>query len=434
MATIQNEADVALQATSPRLLSNQLNYISVIPTTNTVTVTSGALVPTSVTVKAVLNGVLRGTISWNLSPAIAYTPITDGIVINSANITTGTSVIVTASITFAGTVYTNSTTITRKQAVTLSTTGVLTGENGGSITNLDYTNVGGTKPPANATANFFTTSASDPTGGANGDAHYNSATNVMWFKVSGVWTKGGTINASQITVGTLAAARIAAGTITTDKLVAGTLNAFTINSGAITGTSNINITGSGIFNGSSIEGTTTHAILANTTKAQSHGVKAYAGGLTGSAAIYGVADSASGIQYGALFQHAGASGGAACRVITNGLPVLALQAYHGGGGTALSVVGNMTMSSPILVANLNADMVDGLHATKFVRTDTNSIVTGNINVTGAVQMDNLQIDITPITGAATATFPGNNKPGVASTCKWLPIFCNGVVYYFPGWT
>ena len=69
-------------------------------------------------------------------------------------------------------------------------------------------------PPINATSNYFTQSSSDPTGGEDGDAHYNTTTNVMWFKIDGTWTRGGTVNASQIITGTLAAARIAANSIT----------------------------------------------------------------------------------------------------------------------------------------------------------------------------------------------------------------------------
>lgn len=38
------------------------------------------------------------------------------------------------------------------------------------------------------------------------------------------------------------------------------------------------------------------------------------------------------------------------------------------------------------------------------------------------------------TGAATATFPGNNKPGSNSTNTWLQININGIDYYIPVWT
>ena len=115
---------------------------------------------------------------------------------------------------------------------------------------IDAANTGG------GTENFFTASASDPTGGAAGDAHFNSTTNVMWFNIGGVWTRGGTINASQITTGTLAAARIAANTITAGMLNVSTLSAITANLGSvtagnITGLANIDITGIAKFSGQS---------------------------------------------------------------------------------------------------------------------------------------------------------------------------------------
>lgn len=400
MATIKNESDVILQATSPRLLTNPLNYISIIPTTNTITSVSGTLTPSTVTVKAILNGALRGTISWSTSPSVTTTPITDGIIINSTDISDGISVVVTATLIYAGNTYTATTNITRKQAISLSSSGTLSGEGGGSITSLDYSKVSGTKPPSTATSNFFSTNTVDPTGGNDGDAWYNSTTGVMWFKMSGVWNKGGTVNASQITVGTLAAARIAAGSIDATKLSVSTLSAITANLGSvtagnITGTSNISITGTGLFNGVTSSGLGSTAISANPSQTATNGIIGY--GNTGSGGV-GVA------------------------------------AIGGGLASALSVQGIMTMTSTFLVSNLNADMVDGLHASKFVRTDVNSVVTGNIDITGTLQTDSLRLDQTPFTGTRTATFVSTNKPGSGTTSNsWISINCNGSTYFIPIW-
>lgn len=424
MAIVQNQADSILQTTSPRLLSNPLNYISIIPSTNTITSSSGSLLPSTISVKAILNGSLKGTISWSTSPSVVFTNITDGIIFNSSVVAAGAAVIVTATLTFNGNNYTATTTITRKQAVSLSNSGTLTGEGGGSITNLDYSNVSGTKPPATATSNFFSTSTVDPAGGSDGDAHYNSTTDVMWFKVRGTWEKGGTVNASQITVGTLAAARIAAGSIDATKLsvsslAAITANLGTINAGNITGTANINITGTANFQGATNSGGVNYCGVFNEARTVPGGVSGTAGaggfGIRGSAGINGsIGVSGSG----------GSSSGAEGVRATQG---------SGGGGVALSVVGPMTISNTTLVSNLNADMVDGLHATNFVRTDTSSTITGNLNVIGNLICDTFRIDITPTTGSATANF-APNKPGGASTVRWFPISCNGVTYYLPVWT
>ena len=436
MATIQNQADTILQATSPRLLSNPLNYISIIPTTNTVTSTSGTLTPSTVTVKAILNGSLRGTITWSTSPSITTTPITGGIVINSTDIPNGTSVLVTATLNYAGNVYTATTNITRKQAISLSSSGVLTGEGGGSITSLDYGNVSGTKPPATATSNFFSTSTSDPSGGSDGDAHYNSSTQVMWFKVGGVWQQGGTINASQITVGTLAAARIAASSIDATKLNVSSLSAITANlgsvtAGSITGTANINITGQGIFKGSGTDGGYTASILANSGFSSTNGVVAWSSSTSGSSAVHGIALANS--TYGVHGLTAIGTGSVGVRGSSSNSLAFGVVAANTAGGVALSVQGNMTITSTTLVSNLNADMVDGLHASKFVRTDTSSTITGDINITGNLQTNTLRINQTPWTGTATATFPGNNKPGSTTSCQWLAISCNGVLKYIPVW-
>lgn len=422
MATIKNERDVLLQATSPRLLSNPLNYITVIATTNTVTTNSGSLTPSTVTIKATLNGSLKGTVGWALSPSIPNTPITDGIVINSSDLSAGVPVTITASLTYNGNVYSSNTTVTRKEAVSLSSSGSLSGEGGGTITALPYSSTTG-GPPANATANFFTTSGSDPSGGSNGDAHYNSSTNVMWFKVSGVWQPGGTINASSITTGTLAAARIAANSITSDKLSVSTLSAITanlgtVNAGSISGNAGIDITGgSAIFNGATGSVGDYYTAFFNDTLNRKGGIKAYAG--TTGVAVYG---------------DAGTSGDRGVAGIGRSSGVRGIQATNTAFGWALDISqGYMTINSTTLVSNLNADMVDGLHASKFVRTDVNSFVTGNIDITGWLQTDNLRIDKTPTTGAAVPTF-ANNKPGGASTVKWVDINCNGTTYYVPVWT
>lgn len=423
MAIVQNQADSILKATSPRLLSNPLNYISIIPSTNTITSSSGSLLPSTISVKAILNGSLKGTISWSTSPVVVFTNITDGIIFNSSVVADGAAVIVTATLTFNGNNYTATTTITRKQAVSLSNSGTLTGEGGGSITNLDYSNVGGSKPPANATANFFTTSGSDPVGGSDGAAHYNSSTNVMWFKVGGTWQKGGTVNASQITTGTLAAARIAAGSIDATKLSVSSLSAITanlgtVNAGNISGSANINITGTANFQGATNSGGVNYCGVFNEARTVSGGVSGTAGsggfGIRGSAGTNGsIGVSGTG----------GSSSGAEGVRATQG----------SGGGVALSVVGPMTISNTTLVSNLNADMVDGLHATTFVRTDTSSTITGNLDVDGDLRCNTFRIDASPTTGSALANFAAN-KPGGTSTVEWFPISCNGVTYYLPVWS
>lgn len=424
MATIQNESDIVLQTTSPRLLSSPLNYLSIIPTTNTVTSTSGVLTPSSVTIIANLNGALQGIVSWSLSPSVTYSNVSGGISITSTDLPAGTSVLVTASLTYAGNVYSSSTTITRKQAVQLSSSGVLTGENGGSITALDYGNVSGTKPPATATSNYFSTSASNPTGGGDGDAHYNSSTDVMWFKVSGTWTRGGTINAGEITTGTLAAARIAAGSITADKLSVSSLSAVsanlgTVTAGSITGTANIDIAGYATFNGSATSTGFSYCMLVNTSKSTTRGIKAFAAENTSGVGVYGDG----GTQGTGVVGVISGGTGAGLRGISAVYSGNAVEASNNAGGYALVTSGissfngniiqnsgtsslgalscaSLGVASSTLVNNLNADYLDGYHASSFC-----SIVpcnTGTCTVSG--QGFNLLVTVSGVQSRGTSNY------------------------------
>lgn len=256
----------------------------------------------------------------------------------------------------------------KNSGITLSSSGALIGAGGGSITALDYGNVSGTKPPANATSNIFTTSASNPSGGNNGDAHWNSTTSTMWFRTAGVWRVGGTINAGQITTGTLAAARIAANSITTDKLVAGTLTAFTISAGSITGSSGIDITGVAIFNGVN----NSYSVQANLANESTRGgVRGWTAS-TSLSGVYGISSSTG----------------------------PGVTAHNTAGGPALSVIGTMTTTSTSLVTNLNADTVDGYHANSMLRTIFAS--SGSCNVAGSGSLN-----FTSTVSGTTTTASGN---------------------------
>lgn len=285
----------------------------------------------------------------------------------------------------------------KNSGITLSSSGALIGAGGGSITALDYGNVSGTKPPANATSNIFTTSASNPSGGTNGDAHWNSTTSTMWFKTAGVWRVGGTINAGQITVGTLAAARIAANSITSDKISVSTLSAIaanlgTVNAGSITGSANITITGSASFNGSINAGGANYCMAVNTSLTQQNGI--YSVTSTGFS-IRGVASS---VGVGVFGSTSGtASGVQGTSTNSGGIGVVA---SNSAGGTALSVSGKMTITSNALVTNLNADTVDGYHANSFSR-----IFWGNSG-SAAPSVGSINIGASGLSGV-TVTASGN---------------------------
>lgn len=114
-------------------------------------------------------------------------------------------------------------------------------------------------------------------------------------------------------------------------------------SGDIFGGSTIDISGSGRFRGT-LGGS---ALIVNDTgSATTAGVNASAGGTFG-AAVLGAATASSQVAISGL------ATSSAC---------IGVNASNSAGGTALRVSGAMTMTSTVLVSNLNADMVDGKHA------------------------------------------------------------------------
>lgn len=293
----------------------------------------------------------------------------------------------------------------RTATVNLGSTVNVSGTVSGNVTGtLDGSAVSTVVSAAlSATSNYFTTSASDPSGGANGDAHFNTSTNVMWFKVSGAWTRGGTVSASEITTGTLAAARIAAGSITATKLSVSSLSAVsanlgTVTAGDITGTSNISITGTGIFQGNSTLGGADAAVHVNQALGSINGIMAYGNSGTGTSAIKGIATTTN--TTGVIGQ-ANVSGAIGMRAINSF-----------GGGVGLAVTGAMTISSSALVSNLrSATCLLADNATKFA---------GYANGGSG-------------TGSATATFISTNKPGANSSNTWWSLTNGGTTIRIPIW-
>lgn len=193
--------------------------------------------------------------------------------------------------------------------------------------------------------------------------------------------------------------------------------------GDISGGSNINITGQGNFAGSSTNSGLIAALFANMGSSATHGVVGAAG--ASGMGVYGIANGSS--RYGVYGEGQSSTS-------------VGVRARNLSSGTALEVTGPMTISSATLVSNLNADMVDGLHASSLAKISGgnsfsgNQYVTGgNLDVSGWVQCDNFRIDQTPSTGSATATFNGTNKPGSASTNEWLVLNMNGITKYIPAW-
>lgn len=160
--------------------------------------------------------------------------------------------------------------------------------------------------------------------------------------------------------------------------------------GDITGGSNIDITGTGKFNGSTSDAGSLTAILSNSSRGQANGIRAYSGS-SGGNGVYGNADNSVGSGYGGFFRRQNGTSGAA------------LHAESSTAAPAMEIIGKMTIDNSTLVTNLNAQKWNGF-------------------TTGSVT-----------TGSATATFVATNKPGANSSNAWWVLSDGTTTLRIPCW-
>lgn len=110
----------------------------------------------------------------------------------------------------------------------------------------------------------------------------------------------------------------------------------------------------------------------------------------------------------------------------------ALVAYASS-GSAFSCQGSMQITSSAVVTNLNADLLDGNHASAFVTSSSGDAYAAN-RLNGSAGTNVLRFVQGTVTGSATASFPGNNKPGSSSSAVWIQITIDGTTLYIPAWT
>lgn len=170
--------------------------------------------------------------------------------------------------------------------------------------------------------------------------------------------------------------------------------------GNITGGSNINITGQGQFGGNGTVGGYSAAILANNGKVSSNGIVSWTGASSGDSGVLGLATSAN--TYG-IYGYASATGSKGVFGSALSASAVGVTASNGVGGTALQVLGPMTINNSTLVANLNAQRWNGFTA-------------------GSVT-----------TGSATATFVATNKPGANSSNSWWVVSDGTTTLRIPCW-
>ena len=259
----------------------------------------------------------------------------------------------------------------------------------------------------------------------NGIVGMNGGSPKFVLKVDGTATFGGDLTAATGTfagslsaatgtfAGSLSAATgtfagslsAASGTFTGNLVAAGGTFAGTLSANSITGgtmsAGTVNTTGSVTATG------TTSSVIGNASVvgAPSTAYTVGVGGLSSYVGVWG--QTTTGIGTYGYASGAGVGVYGQCYT-TGGIGVYASGAF---GATALRVDGPMTMTNTSIVANLNADMVDGVHLAGLLQTN-NSVTSGS----------------------ATATFSGTNKPGSNSSASWLPVTIAGTTYYIPVWT
>jgi len=167
----------------------------------------------------------------------------------------------------------------------------------------------------------------------------------------------------------------------------------------------LNVTNASGYNGTAISGTnngTGHGVLGNTNHT----------GTTRNGVL--------GISAGTGSQAAGVFG----------------SSSSGGGGTEFGLYsfGRFGISNNTVVANLNADLLDGQEASAFatVASGTDAYAANRLNGSGGTNV--LRFVQGTVTGSATATFNGANKPASNSTNVWIQITIDGTTLYLPAWT
>jgi len=110
----------------------------------------------------------------------------------------------------------------------------------------------------------------------------------------------------------------------------------------------------------------------------------------------------------------------------------ALIAYSSSGG-AFNCQGTMAISSSTLVTNLNANYLQGNLASAFVTSTSGDAYAAN-RLNGSAGTNVLRFVQGTVTGTATATFIGTNKPASNSSNVWIQITIDGTTLYIPAWT
>lgn len=189
------------------------------------------------------------------------------------------------------------------------------------------------------------------------------------------------------------------------------------------------------FDGANSTSLGNSAILGNNTLSQPIGVTGFTQPAIVGYGVYGYnSTSASNVGSGV---HGVADGASASGVrgLSNNVGGYGVRATNNSAGVGLDISnGTMTTANNTLVTNLNADLLDGNHATAFatVASGTDAYAANRLN--GSAGANVLRFVQGTVTGTATATFVPTNKPASNSSNVWIQITIDGTTLYLPAWT
>lgn len=175
-------------------------------------------------------------------------------------------------------------------------------------------------------------------------------------------------------------------------------------------------------------------VLGVTTSSYGVGVVGIASGSLGCVGVYGFGGTYGNGVYGGTNNASGSYAGVSGAAPSGGVGVACNGKLTVSNGQIISYLSSGTaplyVSSTTLCSNLNADLLDGYHASSFsLSSHTHSTL---VQVAGTAHTYGFTEGAQ--SGTATATWPGNNKPGVTSTNGWLKIIIDGGTYYLPIWS
>ena len=284
----------------------------------------------------------------------------------------------------------------------------------GDIEWADVLDTAGTKPTNNADVTSANTAAAIAGQGTLATLNSVGSAQILSGAITAAKTALAAINSS---TGNLNAYTVNAINMNVANLAAISANLGTVTAGSITGTSNIDITGSAKFGGSVYVAGAYHSAVFNASRSANNGLIAYnaTGGGTCITASgnYGTGFNAY-IPYGYGFSAATDTG-------------TAVYCTTGAGGTALNCDGKMTKSDTALVSNFNADRIDYYHAgnsTGQVAVSNGTMCTNlNANKVGGYDAAHLTCWMTGDSGsAATAS---SNRIHLISTVSGVESYVSG---------